>query len=199
MVCNGTPLSPELVIPAGTPAGSVSYSFDNIPTGSMCTVMETVRAGATATVAATVSGNDQTGDRPGGRGGNRERDGRVRARRPRARGAGPVRLAESDQDNRGTGRPPSRSHLDPCRLWQPALHLRLPHPSPHRPRFCVAVLPRPPGRIPITVTETTDGHTATVAVGATGRHHKVTIAADSEVTVHITDTFLGVRAVSVTG
>ena len=50
-----------------------------------------------------------------------------------------------------------------------------------------------------TVTETTDGHAPTVAVAATERHHKVTIAADSEVTVHITDTFLGVRAVSVTG
>ena len=54
MVCNGIALSPDFVIASGTPAGSVSHSFDGIPAGSVCTVTETAD-GATATVAATVA------------------------------------------------------------------------------------------------------------------------------------------------
>ena len=41
VVCNGTALSPDFVIAAGTPAGNVSHSFDGIPAGSACTVTET--------------------------------------------------------------------------------------------------------------------------------------------------------------
>ena len=54
VVCNGTALSPDFVIASGTPAGSVSHSFDGIPAGSVCTVTETAD-GATATVTATVA------------------------------------------------------------------------------------------------------------------------------------------------
>ena len=50
-----------------------------------------------------------------------------------------------------------------------------------------------------TVTETADGHTSTVAVAATGKRKKVTIHANRTATVHLTDTFFGVRAVAVTG
>ena len=66
VACNGTALSPDFVIAAGTPAGSVSHSFDGIPAGSMCTVTET-QDGATATVAATVAGNRQTVSVPAGK------------------------------------------------------------------------------------------------------------------------------------
>ena len=51
-VCNGTALSPDFVIGAGSAAGSVSHSFDGIPAGSACTVTETADGGTT-TVAAT--------------------------------------------------------------------------------------------------------------------------------------------------
>ena len=50
-----------------------------------------------------------------------------------------------------------------------------------------------------TVTETTNGHTSTVAVAATGKRNKVTIHAKRTATVHLTDTFFGVRPVAVTG
>jgi len=50
-----------------------------------------------------------------------------------------------------------------------------------------------------TVTETTDGQTATVTVLTTGKRKQVTIPANSGVTVHLTDTFFGLQAVSVTG
>ncbi len=38
VVCNGTALAPDLVIPLRSPAGSVSQSFDDIPPWSVCTV-----------------------------------------------------------------------------------------------------------------------------------------------------------------
>ena len=45
--------------------------------------------------------------------------------------------------------------------------------------------------------ETTDGHTATVAVAARGSHKTVTIHANRRATVHLTDRF-AVKAVAVT-
>ena len=58
VVCNGTALTPDFVIPAGTPAGTVTHSFDGIPAGAVCTVSETAD-GATSTVTVTVTGNNQ--------------------------------------------------------------------------------------------------------------------------------------------
>ncbi len=46
------------LVPAGTPAGSVSRSFDNIPAGSTCTITET-STGQTSTVTAAVAGSGQ--------------------------------------------------------------------------------------------------------------------------------------------
>ena len=66
VACDGTALSPDFTIAAGTPAGSVSHSFDNIPAGSVCTVTETAD-GATATVTATVAGNGQKVTIPAGK------------------------------------------------------------------------------------------------------------------------------------
>ena len=58
VVCDGTALTPDFVIPAGTPPGTVTHSFDNIPAGSVCTVTET-SDGATSTVTVTVTGDNQ--------------------------------------------------------------------------------------------------------------------------------------------
>jgi hypothetical protein len=46
-------------IPAGTPAGSVSRTFDNIPAGSTCTITETSN-GSTSSVAVTTAGSGQS-------------------------------------------------------------------------------------------------------------------------------------------
>ncbi len=66
VVCNGIALSPDFVIPSGTPAGSVSHSFDGIPADSVCTVTETTN-GATARVRAIVSDNGQQVTVPAGK------------------------------------------------------------------------------------------------------------------------------------
>ncbi len=47
------------VIPANTPAGSVSRHFDNIPAGSTCTITETTN-GSTSSVAVTTAGSGQS-------------------------------------------------------------------------------------------------------------------------------------------
>ena len=65
VVCNGTAQLPDLVIAAGTPAGSYSQSFGPVPAGSVCTVTEAAD-GATDTVAAIVSGNGGNGTVPAG-------------------------------------------------------------------------------------------------------------------------------------
>ena len=58
VTCNQTVLTPDFVIPAGTPAGSVSHRFD-VPAGSVCTVAELADGGSGA-VPTTVSGSGQT-------------------------------------------------------------------------------------------------------------------------------------------
>jgi LPXTG-motif cell wall-anchored protein len=49
VVCNGAALAP-FEIPAGTVAGTVSQSYDNIPAGSVCTVTETANGGSASVV-----------------------------------------------------------------------------------------------------------------------------------------------------
>jgi len=64
-VCDGTPRSPDFVIPAGSPAGAYSHIFTGIPAGSSCTVTETTD-GSTSTVTVTVTGSGQTVTVPAG-------------------------------------------------------------------------------------------------------------------------------------
>ena len=58
--CNGTPLTPDFTISAGTPAGSVtSPPYTGIPAGSVCSATETTD-GHTSTTAAEVTGDSGT-------------------------------------------------------------------------------------------------------------------------------------------
>ena len=58
--CNGTPLTPDFTIPAGTAAGTVtSPPYTGIPAGSTCVATETAD-GHTSTVAAEVTGDTDT-------------------------------------------------------------------------------------------------------------------------------------------
>jgi TQXA domain-containing protein len=54
--CDGTPLTPDFVIPAGSPAGDYTGGFDGIPAGSTCTVTETQDGGSPLVTVATVGG-----------------------------------------------------------------------------------------------------------------------------------------------
>ncbi len=58
-VCNGTALTPDFVIPAGTPAGDQTMQYDHIRVPATCTVTETVD-GHTSTVSVVVEGSGQT-------------------------------------------------------------------------------------------------------------------------------------------
>ena len=62
--CDGTALTPDFVIPAGTPAGDQTRQYDNIRVPATCTVTETVD-GHTSTVSVDVDGSGQTRVRPG--------------------------------------------------------------------------------------------------------------------------------------
>ena len=57
--CDGTPLTPDFVIPAGSPAGDYTGGFDGIPAGSTCTVTETDDGGSELVTVTTV-GAEQT-------------------------------------------------------------------------------------------------------------------------------------------
>jgi Domain of unknown function (DUF5979)/Thioester domain len=65
-VCNGTALSPDFVIPAGTPPGTVVHSFDNVPGNSVCTVTETSDGSASPITVTVIGGEQQAIVPPGG-------------------------------------------------------------------------------------------------------------------------------------
>ena len=65
-VCNGTPLTPDFVIPAGTPAGDQSHIYSPVPTPASCVVTETMN-GATSAVSAVVDRQPAHRDDPSGR------------------------------------------------------------------------------------------------------------------------------------
>ena len=198
VVCNGTALSPDFVIASGAPAGNVSQSFDGIPAGSACTVTESTD-GATATVAAAVSGNDQNVTVPAGK-------------------VVPVNLIDVYERTPAVAPEvlppgPFGSLKVTKTIAGPAAHQHGPisilvacgSPS-HTYAFLIAAhtgpgsvtrfFPDLPAGSRCTVTETTDGHTATVTVVARGKHKKVTIHAIRTTTIHFTDTFSSRHAVA---
>ncbi len=58
-VCNGTALTPDFVVDAGTPAGLYSKTYSPVPGNSVCTVTETSN-GASKAVTVTVTGSGGT-------------------------------------------------------------------------------------------------------------------------------------------
>jgi len=177
-VCNGTALSPDLVIATGTPASSVSHSFDGIPAGSVCTVTETAD-GATDTVAATVSGNRQTVTVPGGK-------------------AVPVHVTDVYEGRPGSlkvtktiagsaaGQHGPIAILVACGgLHNFAYLIRAHTGAGSVSRYFDGI----PAGSRCTVTEVAAGRTSTVRVVTTGRRQKVTISANGLAAVHITDSF----------
>jgi len=185
-VCNGTALSPDFVIPAGTPAGNVSHSFDGISAGSVCTVSETAD-GATATVTATVSGNGQNVTVPAGQ-------------------VVPVSLVDVYEGAPGSlivtkkfrG---SAAHqhgriaiLVACGGPVDVFSFVIPaHTGGSVSRRFDGL----PAGSRCTVTEVAAGRTARVTAVAIGKRQQVTIPANGTATVHITDKF-SVKAIAVT-
>ena len=184
VACNGTALSPDFVIPAGTRAGSVSRSFDGIPAGSVCTVTETAD-GATATVMATVSGDGQKVTVPAGKvvAANlidvyQDTPGALKVTKtiagPAAHQHGPIAIEVAC------------GGLDDFDFLIPA------HTVGSVSRYFDSL----PAGSRCTVTETEDGHTATVSAVATGSGQKVTIPANGTGTARLTDIFTTVAPVT---
>jgi Domain of unknown function (DUF5979)/Thioester domain len=199
VVCDGIALSPDVVVAAGTPAGNVSRSFDGIPAGSVCSVTETAD-GATATVTATVSGNNQTVTVPAGKLVSvNVMDVYQRTPGLAPEVPGPFGSLKVTKTIAG---PAARQHgrisiLVDC--GGPLHTYAFLIPAHTGPGSVSRYYPDLPAGSRCTVTETTDGHTSTVAVAATGKGRKVTIHANRTATVHLTDTFFSVQAVAVTG
>ncbi len=179
VVCNGTAMSPDFVIAAGTRAGTVSHSFDGIPAGSTCTVTES-SDGATATVMATVSGNGQSVTVPAGKvvpvslmdvyqgtSGFLKVTKRITGRAARLHGRIAILVACGGPLYDFVFRIGARTRTGPVSRWFAGL----------------------PAGARCTVTEVAVGRTGRVAVVAIGKRHRVTIRANRSVTVRVTDTF----------
>jgi uncharacterized repeat protein (TIGR01451 family) len=66
-VCNGTALSPDLVVPAGSDPGDYSHTYTDVPAAASCTVTETAD-GASPMVTVATTGSPQTVTVPTGAG-----------------------------------------------------------------------------------------------------------------------------------
>ena len=197
VVCNGTPQLPDFIIAARTPPGSYSQSFGPVPAGSACTVTETAD-GATDSVAAIVSGNGENVTVPAGevvpvnvmnvyeRGPSPAPDVAAGSLRVSKIIAGPA-----------AGHQGRIAILVAC--GDPVHTYAFLIPAHTRPGSVSRFFPDLPAGYRCAVTETANGHTSMVqAVTQRGRK-TVTIGANRTATVHLTDTFLGVSAVPVTG
>ncbi len=199
VACNGAALSPDFVIPAGTPAGSVSQSFDGIPAGSVCTLTETAD-GATDTVTSNVSGNAQNVAVPAGK--------VVPVNVMDTYGRTPSFAPDVPQTPDGflrvtktitgpaSGRQGQIAILVAC--GSPEHNYAFLIPAHHRAGSVSRAFPDLPAGTRCTISETKNGKTSTVTAASSGKRKKVTIPADRGVTVRLTDTFFGVQAVSVT-
>jgi TQXA domain-containing protein len=196
-VCNGTAVSPDFTIAAGISAGSYSRSFGPVPPGSLCTVTETAD-GATDTVTAIASGSGENVTVP-------------------ADAVVPVNV--TDVYEHAPGPAPdvgvgtlrvTKTIAGPAGGQQGRIAILVTCGDPtHTYAFLIPAHTRRgslsrnfPGLADgsrCTVTETSNGHTSSVQARASSGRKTATITAGHTATVHLTDAFSGVRAVSFTG
>jgi Domain of unknown function (DUF5979)/Thioester domain len=185
-VCNGTPLSPKLMIAAGTKASNVSQSFNDIPGGSVCTVTESAD-GSTDKVTATVSGSGHQVTVPAG-------------------AAVPVHVTDVYEgapgslivtkkfEGSGAHQHGRAAILVACGGPVDVFTFVIPaHTAGSVSRAFDGI----PAGSRCTVTEVAVGRTARVTAVAIGKRQTVTIPAGGTATVHITDKF-AIKAVTVT-
>ena len=102
VACNDGVVRPDFVIPAGTPAGTTSHTYEHIPAGTMCTVIETSNGSVLGTDVV-VTGDGQQVTIPSG---GRETVDVTDTYHF-------VRLAARAEDDRRSGCGPAGSHHDP--------------------------------------------------------------------------------------
>ncbi|MGA8719162.1 MAG: thioester domain-containing protein [Solirubrobacteraceae bacterium] len=177
-VCNGTALSPDLVIPPGA-TGDHSQMYSNIPTPASCVVTETVD-GATSTVSVVVTGSPDTVTIPPGGSGS--------AQITDTYGSAPGSLLVTK-----TIAGPLAGRQGPVTINVVCDGIAL------SPNFVVAAGTHagnasqsfddiPAGSV-CTVTETADGATTTVTATVSGNNQTVTVPAGKVVSVNLMDLY----------
>jgi hypothetical protein len=177
-VCDGRALTPDFVIPAGTPAGDQTRQYDQIDAPASCTVTETAD-GATSAVSVVVDGSGQTVS------------------------VGAGRIAEADISDAYGLRPGqlevTKTIDGPAagQQGQVVIHTVC-SGGALTPDFVIpagtgaGVHPFVYSNVPAgncVVTETADGHTSTIDVTVTGSPNNAVIPAGGAGTANITDTY----------
>jgi Domain of unknown function (DUF5979)/Thioester domain len=186
VACNGTSL-PDFVIPAGTRAGSVSQSYDDIPAGSTCTVTE-IADGSTTTTLATVSGQAQNVSVGAGQ------VVPVNVTDVYTRGS----VAAEVEDRTGVLRV-TKTIAGPAAGRQGGIAILVACGAPRVYAFIIPAHTRAgsisrafsdlPAGTHCTITEVRDGHTTGVNVATTGRRHTAVISDGGETTIRLRDRY----------
>jgi Domain of unknown function (DUF5979)/Thioester domain len=179
-VCNGAALSPDFVIPAGSPAHSYSQTYTDIPAGSSCTVTETAD-GSSTTVTATVTGSGQTVTVPAG--------GTATASLTDTYDFAPGSLVvEKTIAGPAAGLQDEIVIHTVCNGTALAPDFVIPAGTPAG-TSSMTYTDIPAGSL-CTVTETADGHTGPVTVVMSGKGTQVTVPAGGTATASLTNTYL---------
>jgi hypothetical protein len=178
-VCNGTGLTPDFVIPAGTPAGDQTKQYDDIPAPATCTVTETAD-GSNGAVSVVVEGSGQTVSVPPA--------GIVEADISDTYGLLPGQL-EVTKSIAGpqAGQQGMVVIHTVCNgsALTPDLVISAGTPAGDQSQV-YSDIPTPASCV---VTETTDGHTAAVSVAVQGSGQTVSIPPGGAGAAHLTDTY----------
>jgi hypothetical protein len=178
-VCDGTALTPDFVIPAGTPAGSQTQQYDGIPTPASCTVTETAD-GSSSSVSVEVEGSGQTVAVPPG--GIAEAD--VSDTYGLVAGQLEVTKTIAGPAAGSQGQVVVHTVCDGTALT-PDLVIPAGTPAGDQSQLYSGI-PTPASCV---VTETADGATSSTSVVVTGSPHTVTVPAGGAGAAHITDTY----------
>ena len=177
--CNGDALTPDFVIPAGTPAGDQTKQYDHIRVPAKCTITETAN-GHTSTVSVVVEGSGQTVSVPPGD--------IVEADVSDTYGLVPGQL-EVTKTIAGplAGQQEMVVIHTVCNGTALTPDFVIPAGAPAGDRSQIySPVPTPSNCV---VTETTDGHTSAVSVAVIGSPHTATVPPGGSGAAHITDTY----------
>ena len=182
VACTGVDasLTPDFTIPAGGSSDSTTYP--GLPPGTPCTVTETADGAITGVVEVTTTGSPQAVTIPA--------SGSVERRRHRHLHAGDW-FAGGDQDHRGGGAAGLQGqivmHVD-CSDGVPRPDFVIAAGAPAGSTTSTTYADIPAGTV-CTVTETSDGHTSTVAAEVSITDSPATIPGDGTATVGVSDTY----------
>ena len=178
--CNGTALTPDFVIPAGTPAGDETKQYDHIRVPATCKVTETAD-GHTSTVLVVVEGSGETVSVPAGD-------------IVEADISDTYELLPGQLEVTKTIAGPLAGQQGPVVIHTvcngtaltPDFVIPAGAPAGDQSHIIYSPVPTPASCV---VTETTDGHTSAVSAVVTGSPHTTTIPPGGAGAAHITDTY----------